>query len=97
MYIETTYMMTDEVMDLLAKAEEETGYDQMELVALCMQMMRENHKEYLEKRGRIKYQDRLDEETGLPITVADDPLSCVVLGSGRALESLDVFRGVTIA
>ena len=27
MYIETTYMMTDEVMDLLAKAEEETGYD----------------------------------------------------------------------
>jgi hypothetical protein len=33
MYIETTYMMTDEVMDLLAEAEEETGYDQMELVA----------------------------------------------------------------
>jgi hypothetical protein len=67
MYIETTYMMTDEVMDLLAEAEEITGYDQIELVSLCMQMMRENHKEYLEKQGRIKYQDRLDEETGLPI------------------------------
>jgi hypothetical protein len=67
MYIETTYVMTDEVMDLLAKAEEETGYDQMELVALCMQMMREHHTEYLKMRGRIKYQDRLDAETGLPI------------------------------
>jgi hypothetical protein len=66
MYIETTYMMTDEVMDLLAKAEEETGYDQMELVALCMQMMREHHTEYVETRGRITYQDRLD-EGGLPI------------------------------
>jgi hypothetical protein len=67
MYIETTYVMTDEVMDLLAKAEEETGYDQMELVALCMQMMREQHTEYLQRGGRIKYQDRRDEETGLPI------------------------------
>jgi hypothetical protein len=66
MYIETTYMMTDEVMDLLAEAEEETGYDQMELVALCMQMMRENHTKFIVMGGRIKYQDRLD-EAGLPI------------------------------
>jgi hypothetical protein len=27
MYIETTYVMTDEVMDLFAEAEKETGYD----------------------------------------------------------------------
>ncbi|MBI4211110.1 MAG: rod shape-determining protein [Deltaproteobacteria bacterium] len=39
----------------------------------------------------------LREETGLPVIVADDPLSCVVLGSGRALEKLDVFRTVMVS
>jgi len=31
----------------------------------------------------------LMEETGLPVLIADDPLTCVVRGSGRALESLN--------
>ena len=31
----------------------------------------------------------LMEETGLPVIVADDPLTCVVRGSGRALEKID--------
>jgi rod shape-determining protein MreB len=35
----------------------------------------------------------LREATGLPVTVADDPLSCVALGTGRALEE-EIFRGV---
>jgi len=38
----------------------------------------------------------LREETGLPVMVADDPLSCVVLGSGKALEELDTLRAVTL-
>ena len=38
----------------------------------------------------------LREETGLPVMVAEDPLSCVVLGSGKALEELEALRGVTI-
>jgi len=29
------------------------------------------------------------EETGLPVVVADDPLTCVAHGSGRALEEID--------
>lgn len=29
------------------------------------------------------------EETGLPVIVADEPLTCVVKGSGRALEEMD--------
>ena len=37
--------------------------------------------------------EHLREETGLPVTVAEDPLSCVALGTGRALEE-PVFRGV---
>lgn len=38
----------------------------------------------------------LREVTGLPVTVAEDPLSCVVLGSGKALEELDTLRSVTL-
>lgn len=33
-------------------------------------------------------------ETGLPITLTEDPLSTVVLGSGKALEEIDVLKGV---
>ncbi|MDK1476067.1 rod shape-determining protein [Streptomyces sp. 549] len=32
---------------------------------------------------------RLVEETGMPVIVADDPLDCVALGTGRCLEELD--------
>jgi rod shape-determining protein MreB len=35
----------------------------------------------------------LSDETGLPVVVADDPLTCVALGAGRALED-PVYRGV---
>ncbi|MBM2828739.1 MAG: rod shape-determining protein MreB [Actinobacteria bacterium] len=38
----------------------------------------------------------LREETGLPVVVAEDPLSCVVLGSGKALDELDLLRQVTL-
>lgn len=36
----------------------------------------------------------LMEETGLPVIVAEDPLTCVVRGSGRALEEMDKLYGV---
>ena len=35
----------------------------------------------------------LREETGLPVSVAEDPLSCVALGTGRAMEEA-IYRGV---
>jgi rod shape-determining protein MreB len=38
----------------------------------------------------------LREETSLPIRVTDDPLSTVVLGSGKALEEITLLREVTI-
>ena len=38
----------------------------------------------------------LKEETGMPIIVTEDPLSSVVLGSGKALDNLDILREVTI-
>jgi rod shape-determining protein MreB len=38
----------------------------------------------------------LREETGLPITIADDPLSAVARGCGIALDELDLLREVAI-
>jgi len=35
------------------------------------------------------------EETGLPVTIADDPLSTVAIGAGVALDQLDVLKEVT--
>jgi rod shape-determining protein MreB len=37
---------------------------------------------------------RLSEETGLPIIIAEDPLSSVVLGSGKALEHIELLREI---
>jgi rod shape-determining protein MreB len=42
----------------------------------------------------LKNLDRLlNEETGIPVIVAEDPLSCVVKGCGMCLDSLDEFKG----
>ena len=38
----------------------------------------------------------LREETGLPINIAEDPLSAVVLGSGKTLESIALLKEVSI-
>lgn len=41
--------------------------------------------------------DRLvAEETGMPVTLADDPLSAVALGTGRALEEIETLNRVLI-
>ena len=39
---------------------------------------------------------RLRTETGLPVVLAEDPLSSVVLGTGRVLEDIDLLRKVSI-
>jgi rod shape-determining protein MreB len=38
----------------------------------------------------------LREETRLPITITDDPLSTVVLGAGKALDNLSVLREIMV-
>jgi rod shape-determining protein MreB and related proteins len=40
--------------------------------------------------------DRLiEEETGLPVVLAEDPLTCVARGGGKALEMIDA-RGIDL-
>jgi rod shape-determining protein MreB len=38
----------------------------------------------------------LRHSTGLPVSIADDPLSCVVLGCGRCLEEMKTLKAVLI-
>jgi rod shape-determining protein MreB len=36
------------------------------------------------------------ERTGLPVMYAEDPLKCVVIGSGKVLDQLDLLKSLTI-
>jgi rod shape-determining protein MreB len=38
----------------------------------------------------------LREETGLPITIADDPLSTVALGTGKILDNIEILKQIVI-
>ncbi len=40
--------------------------------------------------------DIIEKEIGIPSSIAEDPLRCVVLGSGYALGSIDLLKGVSI-
>jgi rod shape-determining protein MreB len=35
------------------------------------------------------FDDRLERETGMPVRVAEEPLTCVAIGAGQFLEELD--------
>ncbi|MBN1550231.1 rod shape-determining protein [bacterium] len=39
---------------------------------------------------------RLREETGLPVTIADDPLTCVCMGTGKMLDEIDLLQKVSV-
>ena len=38
----------------------------------------------------------LKEETGLPVTLAEDPLSAIVMGTGKVLDELDLLKKLTL-
>ena len=38
--------------------------------------------------------EAIRKETGLPVTIAEEPLSCVAIGTGMALEQLSTLRGL---
>ncbi|HUQ91758.1 MAG TPA: rod shape-determining protein, partial [Bryobacteraceae bacterium] len=39
---------------------------------------------------------RIREETGLPVSIADDPLACVVLGTGKMLSDFNLLRKIAV-
>ena len=40
--------------------------------------------------------ERIRQETGMPVHIADDPLSCVAIGSGQAISEIQTLRKVLI-
>ncbi|UCE57178.1 MAG: rod shape-determining protein, partial [Desulfobacterales bacterium] len=38
----------------------------------------------------------LREETRLPITITDDPLSTVVIGAGKVLDNLSILKEISV-
>ena len=40
--------------------------------------------------------NRIRQEVGVPVSVAENPLQCVVLGTGKILEDIDLLRRVSI-
>ena len=38
----------------------------------------------------------LREETGLPVMLADDPLTAVVMGAGKVLDELSLLRDIAV-
>ena len=46
----------------------------------------------------LKNIDKLiSKETGLPVVIAEDPLSCVAIGTGKALEHEETFSQMLIS
>ena len=45
----------------------------------------------------LKNIDKLiSKETGLPVVIAEDPLSCVALGTGKALDQEETFNTMLV-
>ena len=53
----------------------------------------------LDKRLRqgLEYLTRVREETGLPVSQAEDPLICVVMGTGAMLTNIDLLKKISLA
>ncbi len=46
----------------------------------------------------LKNIDKLiSKETGLPVIIAEDPLSCVAIGTGKALEQEETFSQMLVS
>lgn len=44
--------------------------------------------------GALRHLDKvISEETKMPVLIAEDPLDCVAIGTGKALEQIHLFKG----
>ena len=70
---------------------QDSYYQRMMQRALGMQQLQELLEQLRDQMDRLNQQIReiLRQETGLPVTVDDDPLTTVARGAGQALEELE--------
>jgi len=90
MNVKTSYMMTDEVIDLLKEAEKKTGHDAMDLIHHVLRMLIHDHKKLRKFIGTVEYQNRVDDETGEPIVKHRVKLTMMKL-ENRLLQDLRRF------
>ncbi len=81
MSLPTLYELADEFKDALENTPPELSADLVDMGLI------------LTGGGALlKNIDKLiSKETGLPVQIADDPLSCVAVGTGKALEQEELF------
>ena len=86
--IKPSYELQDSMMDFVKSALEDTP---PELAADLVDMG-----VVLTGGGALleSMDEAIREATGLPVTIAEEPLSCVALGSGKALESESSFEPI---
>ena len=58
--------------------------------------LRSRHHPDRRRRDAENLDKRLREETGLPVQLAEDPLSSVVLGAGKMLSDFDLLRRISL-
>ena len=69
---------------------DDTGVELVIRIALASGRLVDRDGDEHRVRGVEQREHRLlEEETGLPVIVADDPLTCVARGGGTALEMMD--------
>jgi rod shape-determining protein MreB and related proteins len=86
---EVTEAMTDALAAIIVKTKEVLELTPPELAADVMDrgIIMTGGGSLLRNLDRL-----ISRETGVPTYVADDPLSCVAIGAGRALEHFQVFK-----
>ena len=56
-----------------------------------------HHRKKHASHSKYLYNDSnqlISEETGMPVIYAEDPMTSIVLGAGKALENIDLLRKV---
>lgn len=43
------------------------------------------------------FDKKISQETGMPVRIAEEPLNCVALGTGLALEQIETLRNILIS
>ncbi|MDR0454126.1 MAG: rod shape-determining protein [Deferribacteraceae bacterium] len=95
-----------EITDLeIRNALEESVVKIVDAVKIALETITPEHAADIVDRGLVltgggallkNLDKRLNEETGLPIIVSDNPLTAVVIGLGKVLENADLLKKVTV-
>ena len=79
------YFARDLHLEILRKRENDLSFD------LSLDMFWQKHKDIRQGKKNIIV---VSKETGLPVHIAEDPLACVAIGTGKALDQEETFSSM---